>query len=907
MKTLYLETNIEGVFFFDELAPYRIGVLNSWGANIIRAVIGMRIASTAGFDASKPMLHPEAIDNLMQFIQEQSIERVLIANGTSEEVLDALLNQLGEDSIACIHESLDIDDTRRIRSFISADMLSIAKWLGIEPNEHYPYATTDEVFQVEEPVYKRYNLDPVAESIPYRPAVVVGSECMYRKPILANPIYRHINDLRQFTGCSFCFGLNSKRNLGNPVDLLIKRLKQVRAQLGPGFIEVHVSGAELMGHIDHAAQRMRENGIDDLSIMLSPRVDVVLGNRQRIERALDRLEGSNLRIEFYLIGIENFSSSELERLNKGLSPLQIVESIVLLRSLKERYKQNFDFERLHAHGFILFTPWTSIDDIETNLPYMEHYFVENLRRDPWLSKLRLYKELAITELAKRENLLVPRYSDPLFDTSTRTGYKNELPWKFKHKQTELVFKLTVHILGPNPNTLFFKLKNAASEPEPTRFRFKIFSAIVQAVKELGADTDIQTIEHRIEEIVTSNDKQKKNHLVATKGASPFKGVENFDPELDLIGTGNRILGKKEFLPQQDLPRVLGNLWERGLYVKTINTNLGTTLLASFDENTLTKAVELEKLAMNGNLEADVEIGKMLGYPSCCVESFVHSPHKGTDSLNLLRALLNTKTEPNHRLNVFSEFSLLPGYLPCSFDCEESLAWTNEVCSLLKSEGRNDIVRKWEDSTKHPLLVVLNEDLILPIWTKPNGNYMIIAPETSSVAEINGRDVYGWEWEQDDILKIRHQDGALRLVHRAFVLEWDKEFNLPWLELYYEQAIWNIRRSMRSVQDAPANDDVRYQTTTLVASLMPGIVPKKKLVANWKWNKTKWQDVGVVARFSDDSGGLVEFLFELVRRPEPKVGALYRMKHRTLHDPANTSKQLIEFVYTYMKSRRLLHE
>lgn len=93
-----------------------------------------------------------------------------------------------------------------------------------------------------------------------------------------------------------------------------------------------------------------------------------------------------------------------------------------------------------------------------------------------------------------------------------------------------------------------------------------------------------------------------------------------------------------------------------------------------------RAAELERtfvLAESGSgMGADVfakEMGKLLGYPECCINAFVEAG-KDAKTTDLIRAAHRRSRRFDARLNVLdpmSPFMLIP-HIPCRFDCEASL-------------------------------------------------------------------------------------------------------------------------------------------------------------------------------------------------------------------------------------------
>ncbi|MCC6528034.1 MAG: hypothetical protein IT373_35635 [Polyangiaceae bacterium] len=81
--------------------------------------------------------------------------------------------------------------------------------------------------------------------------------------------------------------------------------------------------------------------------------------------------------------------------------------------------------------------------------------------------------------------------------------------------------------------------------------------------------------------------------------------------------------------------------------------------------------------------ADRELGRLLGYPRCCVEAFVALPPGRQNTELHAAAWAATRGRPEPRLNgldlaVFHYVS----WFPCAFDCPLALAYANAVASRL---------------------------------------------------------------------------------------------------------------------------------------------------------------------------------------------------------------------------------
>jgi hypothetical protein len=105
---------------------------------------------------------------------------------------------------------------------------------------------------------------------------------------------------------------------------------------------------------------------------------------------------------------------------------------------------------------------------------------------------------------------------------------------------------------------------------------------------------------------------------------------------------------------------------------------GRVLYVGRDEARVRAAVACEERMNHG-----LELGRLLGYPACCVEFYESLPLPRPNPLVHRRALARTGSRPSPRLNVLdlAMFHYLP-WLPCAFDCAPSLAFANAVAMHL---------------------------------------------------------------------------------------------------------------------------------------------------------------------------------------------------------------------------------
>ena len=195
--------------------------------------------------------------------------------------------------------------------------------------------------------------------------------------------------------------------------------------------------------LDTLVEEVVAHGPPGVDLLVRARVDYLESCRPQLLRALELL-GSRGTITPYLIGFENFSDAELQRYNKGQTRAQSITAAQTLFALADRYP---NLTLSPSQGFILFGPWTTLDDLDANIDAFRTLGFNRLRGALTRSKLRLNPDAALVARARADGLLIAAYDERSEDNAQETGYQAELPYRFAHDATARVWEL---LNGPNP-------------------------------------------------------------------------------------------------------------------------------------------------------------------------------------------------------------------------------------------------------------------------------------------------------------------------------------------------------------------------------------------------------------------------------------------------------------------------
>lgn len=291
-----------------------------------------------------------------------------------------------------------------------------------------------------EPRPARYapNLHPVVVTPDALPSVrtfsVVGNGgCPFQLDARDNPLYAGTAIPAEYgRGCAFCTTGNhyDGRPNAETAASVLEQIRYVRAQ-APEITLLVLKDQSPFGYLTEMVERCEAEGVSGFTLLLETRAEWFLRNAARFAHALEIAGRIGVRLAPFLVGIENFSQAELDRFNKGTTVAANIEFLDTLWRWKDQYGEALDLSRA-AFGFILFTPWTTMDDLEANLHGIRRTHFDRLRGSILLSRVRLYPDTALYYLAERDGLLADAYASDAENAARRYGYYPSHPWRYAH-------------------------------------------------------------------------------------------------------------------------------------------------------------------------------------------------------------------------------------------------------------------------------------------------------------------------------------------------------------------------------------------------------------------------------------------------------------------------------------------
>lgn len=313
------------------------------------------------------------------------------------------------------------------------------------PSDTRPLAIRE---QFQAPVHFAYDAVTVfglpAEEVAKTRYLMLNMGCPYRTA--TNPT-RFLEGLKLSTpwgaaGCTFCnvgpYEVQTADDRAELVDAQLKALAQHGA-----YERLVVIDEFVFRDLDLLATALLAHAPKGVEVMVRARVDYLETYQDVLVQALEILADHG-SITPYLVGFENFSDDELRRYNKGQSAEETLSAAQALIALSERW---LNLNLSPSQGFILFGPWTTLEDLKRNADALGRVDFRALRGGITRSKLRINPDAALAAKAHADGLLIQSHRRDDEDNAAETGYQAELPYRFADPKTEQVWAL---LNGPKP-------------------------------------------------------------------------------------------------------------------------------------------------------------------------------------------------------------------------------------------------------------------------------------------------------------------------------------------------------------------------------------------------------------------------------------------------------------------------
>ena len=252
--------------------------------------------------------------------------------------------------------------------------------------------------------------------------------CGYKEGFANNEFYRDVLDdpeIAKHRGCAYC--LNARRDTsGTPEEiatLIVERIRGDR-QTFPSVDTFWMAFAETF--YDALGIAFRTTRGDPvwygITLAMQCRPDVIAQRASDIEALATEAAACGTRLRIGVVGFENFSPREILALNRGVAPEHLDTAASILNRWQVHPPNGLIVEGF-TPSFILFTPWTRIEDLELNLERIERHGLWNAN----IERLRIGPGTPAFEKARRDGLV---NDGPVRPASHPNGYTSERDIRF---------------------------------------------------------------------------------------------------------------------------------------------------------------------------------------------------------------------------------------------------------------------------------------------------------------------------------------------------------------------------------------------------------------------------------------------------------------------------------------------
>ncbi len=560
--------------------------------------------------------------------------------------------------------------------------------------------------------------NPEAASAPPLPFLFCGPGCSYRRGLDTNPFFAGVDlsGCDDRGGCTFCVRPVHDVPWTRPAEDVMSRQLDAVARAWRGSRErllVRAVGETFLERIETFAALVASRPLPACDFLLDGRADLLLAREAHLEEALRVLRPTRHCLHIALVGIENFSDTELLRMNKGTTGVRNLDLVRLLLRLEREYPSTFAFRRWGGLSLILFTPWTRPQDLAFNLSVLEMARIERFAGKVFSGRLRLVPGLPLHRLAERDGLLVEAYDDPRLDptrsNSYPTLYPDDTPWRFQDSRMGSVCRVIVRMATPpvRGDPMDEAMGRAFQRLGETSYGIGFALGVVDAA--VAADRPLDPV-GLVEETARLRGPEGRDWI---RDASALPG-RPLDPSLAVRFTAMAVrIGVKPVARLEGDADAFPGV--KGLVVAPRMVGETRIVFLGRERRLIEQAVEAARRQgdpgtdAGSRQEALLEEARLLGYPECCARAFAAREGEARDPVHWLRI--------QRRIEADDEVSPLfhPGYLPlvkhvpCSLACPESLSRAQRLLDAWRHQEGEEAARDLLRSLSRPWLFLTEAD------------------------------------------------------------------------------------------------------------------------------------------------------------------------------------------------------
>lgn len=344
------------------------------------------------------------------------------------------------------------DDTPR---YDEPRVAQVASWMGLPSDDPSTAGVDALISDGAIPDYGSETLNPGTHDVAHYVWLKAGICCTYARSVAANPCFQGVDlsGALRTAGCSFCQGsfhgaadVRAAAPSTPPVDLAILQLRRHLETAPPERRHglYMIDGAEVFQRLARFFERVLELPLPPSEFRFARRADEVLARIDDLEAWLPRLAAHGHRVALWAMGVENFSEPENLRLNKGVSVATYELAASRVLELERRWPDALPFSQVGGPSMILFTPWTTLDDLAANVAVARRLDLDTAY--VFSTRLTLMPGAPITALAERDGLVAPSFGEPFLPASCAiTWDAREVPWRFLHDEVVPIFRAMIRL------------------------------------------------------------------------------------------------------------------------------------------------------------------------------------------------------------------------------------------------------------------------------------------------------------------------------------------------------------------------------------------------------------------------------------------------------------------------------
>lgn len=429
-------------------------------------------------------------------------------------------------------------------------------------------------------------------------------------------------------------------------------------------------------------------------IVMAARVADLARTDDRMEQSLRSLGAGGHRLQLDHLDIGNFSHAELERFNQGAGPGDVLAAMTTLLKLERAFPASFDFRECAGLSIVLFTPWTTIQDLEINLRVIQRLDLAPAFSGLMQSRLRLYPDQAIHRLARADGLL----ADVETHDAARWNYSStEVAWRFKDPAVPLLSAVFDRLLplAEGPQDQLARQVRARYEQLDISDKSEVKAAllILELVKCAGTPDSAEELLTRLgtADQLLNYAEPVERYVDATYGEWLVRAKSV------LSRGGFKPVHKHEHVPQRKVADLRDAI--RVGFGPDVTTATSrhypddssiVDLFYGYEREAVSEAARLSTALLAEPLVIDDRmaigrLGALLGYPTCCVEAHCSAGFEADDSEWALVARRSATDEliPSQMVMMLLLYDL---YLTCGLSCQRSLDQAREIELALQKAG-----------------------------------------------------------------------------------------------------------------------------------------------------------------------------------------------------------------------------